>query len=55
MKLFFGTKHLGLIGFVFTPSAHAESLPGKDNAVCMTVLKTLRLEITYLGKEELFP
>lgn len=42
-------------GFFFAPSAYAESLPGKDNTVCSTILKSLRLEITYLGKPEFFP
>jgi len=43
------------LGFFFAPSAYAESLPGKENANCMTVLKSLKLEITYLGKPQSFP
>lgn len=42
-------------GFFFAPSVYAESLPHKENSACTTILKSLRLEITYLGKQELFP
>ena len=42
-------------GFFFAPSAYAESLPGKENTHCSTILKSLQLEITYLGKPDTFP
>ncbi|MFI5326215.1 MAG: hypothetical protein ACHQ7H_08285 [Candidatus Rokuibacteriota bacterium] len=42
-------------GFFFTPSAYAESLPGKENVHCSTILKSLQLEITYQRKDQTFP
>lgn len=42
-------------GFFFAPSVYAEGLPGKENTHCSTILKSLQLEITYLGKPETFP
>lgn len=50
------TEQLGAaFGFFFAPSVYAESLPGKDNTTCATILKTLRLEITYLGEQKTWP
>jgi hypothetical protein len=43
------------LGFFFTPGLAAEGLPGEQNAKCLTTLKSLQLEITYLGKADVFP
>ena len=43
----------GQSGLFFT--ATDENLPGKQNKVCETTLNPLKLELTYLGKQETWP